>query len=218
MDKSPKRRRGWLFAFEGIDGSGKTTQVRRAAERLRSRGLGVVELREPTDGPFGRRIRQLTDGKTQQPDAREQLELFLLDRQEDVENNILPALERGQIVLLDRYYFSTIAYQGALGLDTETIRQRNETFAPRPDLVLYFRIDVDEALRRIEHFRRGEMDLFERRGYLERVKAIFDEMARRFDFFRTIDARRDEQAVAQAVLDALLACMAVPRGPHSVSD
>jgi len=197
------KRGGWLFVFEGIDGSGKTTQMHRAAETLRARGLSVVELVEPTKGRFGRQIRMLSREGGRRASPELELELFIRDRMEDVEQNIRPALDRGDIVLLDRYFYSTMAYQGALGLDPEAIRRRNEAFAPLPDMVLYFRVGVDEALRRIERQRVGAADLFERRDYLRRVKAIYDDLARRLDVFQTIDAGADEDTVGRQVIEAI---------------
>ncbi|MBM3335232.1 dTMP kinase [Candidatus Sumerlaeota bacterium] len=225
-DSSP---RGWLFVFEGIDGSGKTTQMRCVAQALRKRQLHVVELFEPTKGRFGQQVRtllQLLNKQRQQvssDQALEVMELFIRDRMDDVEHNIGPALERGDIVLLDRYYFSTIAYQGAHGLDLEMIRQRNEQFAPLPDLVLYFAMPVEPALARIErdyrapdlfdqHYEVAEsrptaisrsIRVFERRDFLRRVKAIYDDLAQRLPYFHTIDATRDEQTIAREVLRAI---------------
>jgi dTMP kinase len=210
-------RRGWLFVFEGIDGSGKTTQVRRAAEALRARGLRVVELVEPTDGPYGRQIRSSSRQGGRRPSPEEETELFIRDRMEDVENNIAPALERGDVILLDRYYFSTMAYQGARCLDPGEIRRRNEAFAPRPDLVLFFDVNLDEAMRRIERQRASATDLFERRDYLAHVKSIYDDTARQDDCFHTLDAGADEDAVARQVLAAIDRCMTDPqnRGQRS---
>jgi len=210
MNEAAKDRTGRLIVFEGIDGAGKTTQVRRAARALREKGLEVVKLVEPSGGPYGRKIREMARGSVRRLSPEEELELFILDRRDDVERNILPALRRGDIVLLDRYYYSTMAYQGALGLDPETILEKN-SFAPRPDLVLYLAIDVDEALRRIERSRKGNTDLFERREYLERVKAIFDDLARRFENFRTIEGTADEETVARRVLEAIETYLFGPR-------
>ena len=205
------QRRGWLLVFEGIDGSGKTTQLRRAAVALRARGRSVVELAEPTLGPFGQQTRRLARQGGRRADPEVEMELFVRDRLEDVEKNIVPALDRGDVILLDRYYFSTIAYQGARGLDPEAIRRRNETFAPRPDQVLYFDISVDEAMHRIENQRAAPTDLFERREYLARVKEIYDELARRLDDFHTIEAGADEEAVARHVFEAIERRLAAPR-------
>lgn len=205
------RRKGWLFVFEGIDGSGKTTQKKRVAEALRNRGRCVVELFEPTDGPFGRRIRESSRSDHDRLLVEEEMELFIRDRMENVENNIGPALERGDVVLLDRYYFSTMAYQGARGVDAESIRRRNEAFAPRPDRVLYFSVSVDTALERIRRTRGGVTDAFERRDYLERVKAMFDAFAERFDFFTVIDAETAEKAVFSKTLQAVEKHLNSPR-------
>ena len=203
----PATTKGWLFVFEGIDGSGKTTQVRHAAKSLRARGLEIVELFEPTDGRFGRQIRMLTQRKGQPFAPEQQVELFIRDRMENVENNIRPALDRGDVILLDRYYYSTVAYQGAFGLDPEEIRRRNESFAPRPNLVLYFSVGTEEAFRRMECKRTGVTDIFERRDYLDRVKAIYDDLAKRLGVFHTIDAAADEETVARQVLEAIDTCM-----------
>ena len=203
-------RRGCLLVFEGIDGSGKTTAKGRVAAVLRERGFDVIELFEPTDGPHGRQIRHLARCGRARLSVEEELELFVQDRLENVEENIRPALARGAVILLDRYYFSTMAYQGARGVDVEAIRHRNEAFAPRPDRVLYFRVSVDEALGRIERARGGVTDVFEKRDYLERVKALFDRFAGRYDFFHTIDAKAGAQAVLAEVLGAIEPCLPEP--------
>lgn len=165
---------GRLIVIEGIDGTGKTTLCQGLALRLAAEGWDVARLREPTDGPFGQRIRELArtgrDGVT----PREELDLFLNDRRENVRDHIAPALDRGALVLMDRYYFSTIAYQGARGLDPALIRRENEAFAPAPDLLLYLTIPIEWVGRRIEHQRGATRDHFEHEDYLRRVQTIFD--------------------------------------------
>ncbi|MDH5682568.1 MAG: dTMP kinase, partial [Spirochaetota bacterium] len=127
--------KGKLIVFEGIDGVGKSTQCELLEERLREKNHIVHRLKEPSDGQYGSQIRKLaTEGKRLSPEK--EYELFILDRKENVEHNILPSLSRGEIIILDRYYYSTIAYQGALGLSEARVRQDNESFAPRPDLVI----------------------------------------------------------------------------------
>jgi dTMP kinase len=106
----------------------------------------------------------------------EDLELFVEDRRENVRHSILPALRRGAIVLLDRYYYSTIAYQGARGIDPAYVRARNEEFAPPADLLIYLRIPVEMAVRRIEVNREEARNLFEKESSLQQVKEIFDSM------------------------------------------
>jgi dTMP kinase len=167
-------RQGLFIVFEGLDGAGKTTQVHLLCERLRHSGYGVVPLKEPTDGPWGRNIRHLARYGRQHVPLETELTWFLEDRRQDVEHNIKPALARGDIVVLDRYYFSTMAYQGARGGDPDTIRQRNEAFAPPPDLLFLLEITPQEGLQRIQQQRLP--DEFERLEYLERVAALFAQM------------------------------------------
>jgi dTMP kinase len=103
----------------------------------------------------------------------QELDLFLQDRRYDVAAHLLPALAARQLVLLDRYYFSTMAYQGALEIDPERIRRLNETFAPVPDLVFILLIPPTKALQRIRQRRGQTVDAFEREEYLQRVDGIF---------------------------------------------
>jgi len=176
--------RGLLIVFEGVDGAGKTTQVRLLDKRLRREGYDVVCLKEPTEGTWGQKLRHLAQHGRQEVSPAIELEWFLQDRREDVEHNMQPALARGQIVVLDRYYFSTIAYQGALQLDPEEIRVRNEAFAPPPDLLFLLELPAEQGLQRVRQ--RGALSHFERLDYLERVAAIFAAM--RFPYLTRIDA------------------------------
>ncbi len=165
--------RGYLIALEGVDGTGKSTQCRLLAEALESEGVPVVALREPTEGVWGRKIRKILAEGRGDVSPEEELQYFINDRREDVERNIRPALQQNKIVLIDRYYYSTAAYQGALGFDPVKIIEDNEAFAPRPDRVFIIQVSLDESFRRIEAGREG-FSSFEKRGYLEKVRAIFD--------------------------------------------
>jgi dTMP kinase len=166
---------GLLVAFEGVDGAGKSTQARSAVVQLKTLGYEAVYLKEPTDGPIGTRLRQMMVSGTVR-DHTEEFRLFLEDRSEDVRQNILPVLDAGGIVCMDRYYISSMAYQGALGLDPEFIKSENEKIAPPPDLILYFHIPLEESLKRIVKSRPGGQNLFEVREYQEKVQRIFEAM------------------------------------------
>lgn len=170
------RERGFLLVIEGIDGTGKSTTARALADALRAAGDTVVLSREPTDGPFGRRIRELAREGRDSVSPAQEAELFENDRREHARDVIAPALDAGRTVVLDRYYFSTAAYQGARGLDPATILARNEAFAPRPDLLVMVRLDTDQAIGRIRRSRPEGADHFEGREYLHRVAAAFDAM------------------------------------------
>ena len=164
--------RGLLIVFEGIDGSGKSTQCRMLADLLNKKGIANISLAEPTRGKWGMKIRQLLTKGRNGISSNEELEWFMNDRREDVKQNIEPALKAGKVVLMDRYYFSTAAYQGALGFDPEKIRVDNERFAPIPDRVLIFYNSPEKSLERIESSRE-EKSAFEKRDYLIEVQTIF---------------------------------------------
>jgi dTMP kinase len=106
--------KGLLIVFEGIDGTGKSTQMLLLARYLREKGLVVIETREPTNGQFGQKIRALYTNRNGISPEQE-LELFLADRREHVQNVLAPALREGKVVLCDRYFLSTAAYQGVVG-------------------------------------------------------------------------------------------------------
>jgi dTMP kinase len=163
--------RGILIVFEGIDGAGKSTQAEILLKKLQDRGYPVVYYREPSDSKWGQEIKrkaQFADSLTPQ----EELELFQKDREENVKNNLKPSLEKKKVVVLDRYYFSTMAYQGAKGIDPEYIRRRNEAFAVRPDLVFILDVAAGQGLERIAERGRRDM-LFEREEYLMKVRKLF---------------------------------------------
>jgi len=159
-----------FLVIEGIDGTGKSTQAQQLAAWLRGQGREVVVDFEPTHGPFGQKLRNsFTSGRLS---PEEELELFLADRREHVEQVIAPALAAGKVVILDRYYFSNMAYQGAIGFDPADIRRQNEAFAPVPNLLFILDLDVDTAPARIGG--RGDTaNEFEKRENLERCREIF---------------------------------------------
>ncbi|MDF1578131.1 MAG: dTMP kinase [Desulfurivibrionaceae bacterium] len=177
--------RGILIAFEGIDGTGKSTQIALLADYLAAKGYRVAATREPTDGPYGRKIRSLFTKRCHLT-AEEELALFMADRREHVRELILPALAEGKVVLTDRYYLSTAAYQGALGHDPARIIVENEKFAPLPDLVILLELTPAESVHRIKNLRGESLNDFEREDGLAAVAAIFAGFA--MDNIARIDA------------------------------
>jgi dTMP kinase len=192
---------GLFIVIEGIDGTGKSTQSKRLAEWFRSRGREVVLSREPTDGPWGKKLRE--SATTGRLSAEEELECFLNDRREHVEMSIKPALAEGKVVILDRYYFSTMAYQGARGFDPGEIRLRNEAFAPQPDLLLILDLSVESAHGRIGA--RGDTaNEFEQRDTLCRCREIFLSL-RDEPFACVIDAEPSLNVVTADILSVVTA-------------
>jgi len=178
---TPYRQRGFgcLIVVEGIDGTGKTTLARNIYLRLKNKGFPAMFTFEPTDGPWGKKLRRSFSAPGRLT-PQEELELFHKDRKEHVEKTIRPSLEQGEIVICDRYYFSTMAYQGARGLDPEAIRKTNETFAPVPDRVLLLELDPEAAIKRIREGRGELPDNFEQLEYLKKVVGVFKSLSDQF--------------------------------------
>ncbi len=161
---------GFLLVIEGIDGAGKSTQADLVAGSLESRGLDVVRTSEPTDGPWGRKIR--ASAATGRMSPEDELHAFIEDRRQHVAELIHPSVGAGKIVVTDRYYFSTVAYQGALGFDPEELLQRNESFAVEPDLLVVIDIPPQAGLARVGS-RDGVANEFETLSQLTRSREIF---------------------------------------------
>jgi dTMP kinase len=192
--------KGILIVFEGIDGSGKSTQAEILLERLQEEDFDAVYFREPSKGKWGRKIKK----KALHPDSlspEEELDLFQKDRRENVEKNLKPALKKKRVVILDRYYYSTIAYQGAKGIDEKLIRRMNEEFVVDPDLVFIFDIDPQKSLERIEN-RKKKDKLFEREDYLVKVREIFRSF--KGEKFVHIDALKSKEEIRKEIEEIVL--------------
>jgi len=140
-----------FITFEGIDGCGKSTQLRMLASELRLRGHEVVSTREPGGTPLGVRIRQLLLDAEEQVDTLAELLLYAADRAQHVRTHVRPALDSGHVVLSDRYADATVAYQGAgRGFPAELVSElvTLATGGLMPNLTLIFDLPVDESQRR----------------------------------------------------------------------
>lgn len=164
-----------FICLEGIDGSGKSTQVKLLAERFRKQGHAVYSTFEPTDSPIGKLIRDIFNHRME-ADHRTIAGLFVADRLEHLLNKqqgILKKLEEGYTVICDRYYFSSYAYQGA-HMPIEWVIQANALSAQlrRPDLNIFIDISPDTSLQRIRQSRES-MELFETHENLQKVKTMY---------------------------------------------
>jgi dTMP kinase len=198
--------RGVLIAFEGVEGSGKSTQCRLLAELLSQRGHDAVSTSEPDGTALGTAIRALFEADAPAPTALTQTFLFMAARQQHVTQVIRPALARGAVVLSDRYVDATMAYQGfGQGVDLETIRDLNAlaTGGVMPDLTLLLDLAPATGMTRIGSRR---LDAFERMGlaFHERVREGYLEIARA-EKRRVVvlDAGQDVAALHAAVTGAV---------------
>ena len=203
-------KRGILIAFEGLDGCGKSTQLRRAAETLRAQGVDVVVTREPTDGAWGRRIRAMAKNAEPVPPETE-LEWFFEDRREHMREVVEPALAAGKVVLSDRSYISTVAYQGARGLDPGKILADSQAEFVRPDRILVFELSPTIGLARVAA-RGGEQEpAFENQVFQEKVAEVFARLDSLLgdgvQSLVRIDADRDADAIGEDVDRAIAACL-----------
>ncbi|NJD99113.1 dTMP kinase [Thermococcus sp. LS1] len=182
-----------FIVIEGIDGAGKSTQARLLAEWFKKKGYDVVLTKEPTDTAFGKLIRRLvlTGGKEGIIDgARISHEaealLFAADRAEHVHKLIKPSLKTGKIVISDRYFYSSLAYQWARGLDLEWLIDLNR-FAVRPDLVILLDLPVKESMKRING--RSIKTEFDKIAELQKkVRENYLKLAERFPEMRIVNA------------------------------
>ncbi|HDZ35926.1 MAG TPA: dTMP kinase [Thermococcus sp.] len=184
---------GTFIVIEGIDGAGKSTQAKLLAEWFEKKGYEVVLTKEPTDTAFGKLIRRLvlTGGKEGIIDgARISHEaealLFAADRAEHVHKLIKPSLEAGKVVISDRYFYSSLAYQWARGLDLEWLIDLNR-FAIRPDLVILLDLPVKESMKRING--RSIKTEFDKIVELQKkVRENYLELAGRFPEIKIVNA------------------------------
>ena len=189
---------GKLIVFEGIDGSGKTTISRLFFKHLEDNKINTSWFREPSDSKWGKKIRELADKMDSIP-INDEFRYFLEDRKWDVENNILPSLEKGKIVVLDRYYFSSACYQGARGMDVKMIINENRKFSPEPDLLFLIDVDIHTAMSRIKRSRVVEAKLFEKESFLLKVRKNYLDL--RSDFLRIIDGKQPIDDVLRSVIN-----------------
>jgi dTMP kinase len=200
---------GLFITFEGTEGSGKSTQIKRLAERISALGHEVVVLREPGGTPIGEEIRHLLKHSAVNDAMTPEAELLLMNaaRAQLVREVIRPALTAGKVVLCDRFFDSSLVYQGhGRGLDLVDVR-RIINYAvgdTLPDLTLLLRVPlaVSEQRRAARQAQSQERDRFEEtdRGFFERVEAGYDNLgAAEGDRVRTIDATKSVDDVANAI-------------------
>ena len=195
--------RGILVAIEGIDGVGKTKQSIRLVERLTALGFNVVRFFEPTDETLeAQEIREtLAHALSKKPSNL--VDLFLADRRHDVLTHIMPALLEKKIVVMDRYFLSTAAYQSD-SRSWQEILKMNREFAPEPDISFIINWPADIAMTLIEK-RDISLSSFENETALIRVRARFLEMAREDSGnYVVIEKIADEEDVCDEILDTLL--------------
>ncbi len=208
--------RGVLITIEGIEGSGKTTQCRFLAEWLKVRGYRVRETSEPDGTALGEAVRAFFEKDSVTPAPLAEVFLFLAARQQHVAEVVRPALERGEVVLSDRYADATLAYQGSgRGVDRHTIRELNTlaTGGIQPDLTLLLDLPAEVGMQRLAG---RQLDAFERMdlAFHQRVRQGYLEIASE-EKARVVVLRADQpvealQAEVRAAVEDLFRRRGVP--------
>jgi len=200
--------RGVFITFEGMDGCGKTTQMRRLAKRLRKNGRRVLETAEPGGTEIGSQIRKiLLDSANHALSPTAELLLYFASRAQNVDQSILPALSDGAVVLSDRFTDSSLVYQGCgrgLGADTVLALDRIACRGLKPDLTLLIDIDLATSLARAEarNLRGNRTDRMEEQGaaFYEKVRDAYLALAAKEpDRFHIIDGRDKQDSVAAQI-------------------
>lgn len=191
-------KKGVFICIEGLDASGKTTHAHRLVRNLRRKGFDAFYTTEPSRGEIGRFIRTyILQRKRRVPSVVEAL-LFAVDRVDHVEKEIKPMLEKGKIVVSDRYVYSTLAYQGAAGLDIKWIEEINR-LALSPDLAIYIDVPPEVVVKRI----RRKKSVMERLGTQRRVREVYMKFVENGKLV-PVDGNRRKDEVAKDILTVVL--------------
>jgi dTMP kinase len=191
-------KRGVFICLEGIDASGKSTQARRLVRNLRKRGFDAVYTTEPSQGEIGTFIRRYVLNRRKRVPAVVEALLFAVDRVDHVESSIEPALESGKIVVSDRYVYSSLAYQGAAGLDINWIEQINRMALP-PDLAIYIDVPLEVVVKRMRR-KKSVMETLENQ---RKVREVYMRLVRNGRLV-LVDGNKPASEVAQSILNIVL--------------
>ena len=193
--------RGTFIVLEGIDGCGKTTIAKLLAAKLRKAGEKVIVTGEPTNGPIGKKIHDILQGKLPAPAPIDFQKLYIADRLYHTERIIKPVLMSGSTVICQRYALSTFAYGTAFGVSRGALRHN----FMKPDMTFFLDLSAEDAMRRIK--RRGDgTEYFEKQNRLEKVSVAYRKLARGRSFgpITTLDAMLSPRMLISQI-DTILA-------------
>ena len=206
MNHSPK-----FIVFEGIDGAGKSTQIKLLSDALKQRGIECSVSSEPTTMPSGKLLRRALSGELPAT-CLEMAQMFATDRvnhNKDAEQGIDKLLADGVTVISDRYYYSSLAYQGAeLGFDTVAKLNLENPDIRTPDLCIFLDLLPEQSLQRIDARADVPREIYENYEYLDKTRKmffdVFEKLLQKGEKIVIIDASGDAMQIAEAVLDATL--------------
>jgi len=194
-------KRGFFICVEGLDGCGKTTQAKILVRRLQKIGYNAIYTAEPSRGKIGRFIkRYCLHGKKRVSGIVEAL-LFAADRYEHVETEIIPALKDGKVVVSDRYMYSSLAYQGAAGLNLDWIRRINE-HAVSPNLAIFIDVEPDTVIKRLK----PKKSVMENLETQRKVREVYLKFVENGELVR-VDGNKSKSEVAEEIFSIVLDCL-----------
>ena len=200
-----------FIVFEGIDGAGKTTQIKLLRDALVSRGIDCYITAEPTDMPSGKKIREALSGRVPVTTAQ-MADMFATDRvihNKDAEQGIDVTLERGVTVISDRYYYSSLAYQGAeLGYEHVAKLNLENPDIRTPDMCIFLDLSPEKSLERIGKRADTPTEIYENYDYLEKTRRmffdVFDKLRARGEKIEIIDASGSAEEISEVILARVL--------------
>lgn len=181
--------KGKFIVFEGIDGSGKSTQIKELYNHLTAQGIPCYMTKEPSDGPFGAMVHQCMTGRIESDDKAFAC-LFAADRLDHLlnsKNGLVEKINNGITVISDRYYFSSYAYHSAYDMPLDWVIEVNKLSAQtlRPDLNIFIDVDPEESMKRVSC--RGELERYEKTESLKKIRE---------QYFKSFERLKDEENVA----------------------
>jgi dTMP kinase len=188
-------KRGKLICIEGLDASGKETQSKLLVEYLEKEGHNVIRFDEPSNMPVGRLIKEALNKKIELLPETLAL-LFAADRIEDTKKNIIPYLEKGYVVICDRYVLSSLAYQTAMGLDLEWVKNLNKE-ALTPDLTIFMDLNPEQSLERLKN-----KELFDNLEFQKKVREKYLNLISEYEHIK-VDAGKTIEKVHGEIVDAV---------------
>ncbi|MEM3728622.1 MAG: dTMP kinase [Candidatus Bathyarchaeia archaeon] len=201
LEDKTLEKRGFFICIEGLDGCGKTTQAKILVKELRRIGYNAVYTAEPSRGKIGRFIKRYCLHGGKRVSSIVEALLFAADRYEHLKNEIIPALKAGKMVVSDRYLYSSLAYQGAAGLNLDWIRRINEHAIP-PNLAIFIDVEPNTVIKRLK----PKKSVMENLETQRKVREVYLKFVENGELVR-VDGNKSKREVAREILSTVLDCL-----------
>ena len=192
------KRKGFFICIEGLDGCGKTTQAKLLVRKLCEKGFDAFYTAEPTRGKIGKFIKKYYLHGEKRGSVIVEALLFAADRSEHVEKEIVPALNEGKLVVSDRYIYSSLAYQGAAGLDLKWIKELNKHAIP-PNLAIFLDVKPEIVLQRLQR----KKSVMEKLAIQRKVREVYEKLVKDGKLVR-VDGNKSKEEVAKDIFNLVL--------------